>query len=69
MNKGINWNDEPMRVSREVFDGIAVNPLDDVLSDILNELVEETNENIDDDVEMEDVFEKKNIITKSVSKL
>ena len=59
MNQGRNWNDEPMQVSREVFDGIAVNPLDDVLSDILNELVEETNENIDDDVEMEDVFEKK----------
>tara|TARA_B100001113_G_scaffold170301_1_gene139335 strand:- start:1368 stop:3101 length:1734 start_codon:yes stop_codon:yes gene_type:complete len=59
MNQGKNWNNEPMQVSREVFDGIAVNTLDDVLSDILNELVEETNENIDDDVEMEDVFEKK----------
>tara|TARA_Y100000994_G_scaffold1593_1_gene1705 strand:- start:8511 stop:10280 length:1770 start_codon:yes stop_codon:yes gene_type:complete len=62
MNEGKNWNLEPMQISREIFDGIddiAVKTLEDVFSDILTKNIGESPENIDNDVEMEDVFQKK----------
>lgn len=62
MNEGKNWNLEPMQISREIFDGIndiAVKTLEDVFSDILIKNIGESSENIDNDVEMEDVFQKK----------
>ena len=62
MNEGKNWNLEPMQISREIFDGIddiAGKTLEDVFSDILTKDIGESPENIDNDVEMEDVFQKK----------
>lgn len=59
MNEGKNWNLEPMQISREIFDGIDGKTLEDVFSDILTKDIGESPENIDNDVEMEDVFQKK----------